>query len=217
MSDSFDSRLAAKRAFIGSVVVILAVVAFVAGMVGSRPAHAQAPAFTAPPAPPAPDRPAAAPPAPREENPGLIDEIGKLWDKSSSMLPSLLPAKEPATEPAAPAAPAAPAVPPPPLARPAGATTAPPPVEAPPAAATPSTALVPSMVSGKMQCPTAANGAPDCQAGADKLCQSKGYASGKSLSSDSAEACSAKRLLPGRERKPDDCHTDYFVTRAFCQ
>jgi hypothetical protein len=95
---------------------------------------------------------------------------------------------------------------------------APPPVvEAPPAAPNPSVALVPSMVSGKIQCPTAGNGAPDCKLGADRLCQSKGYRDGKSLSSDSVEVCSAKRLIPGRERKPDDCRTDYFVTRAFCQ
>jgi hypothetical protein len=73
------------------------------------------------------------------------------------------------------------------------------------------------MVSGKIQCPTAGNGAPDCKLGADRLCQSKGYRDGKSLSSDSVEVCSAKRLIPGRERKPDDCRTDYFVTRAFCQ
>jgi hypothetical protein len=187
MSDSIRSRPAAMRGFIGSVFVVLALVVFIAG-VAPRTAFAQAnsPAFTAPP-PPAPDRPAAAPQVPREENPGLINEIGKLWDKSSSMLPNLLPAKEPAIQPAAPASPAAAAVPPPPVARPAGAPAASPPVEAPPAAPAPSLALMPSMVSGKIQCPTAANGSPDCKAGADLLCQSKGYATGKSLSSDSVD------------------------------
>jgi hypothetical protein len=62
-----------------------------------------------------------------------------------------------------------------------------------------------------------ANGAPDCKAGADKLCQSKGFKEGKSLNSDSAETCSAKVLIPGRTRKPDDCRTDNYITRALCQ
>jgi len=74
-----------------------------------------------------------------------------------------------------------------------------------------------SMVSGRAICPVSANGAPDCKLGADKLCQAKGYKEGKSLSTDSAETCSAKVLIPGRQRKPDDCRTDNYVTRALCQ
>lgn len=74
-----------------------------------------------------------------------------------------------------------------------------------------------SMAQGRIKCPASANGASDCKAAADKLCQAKGLKEGKSLSTDSAEACSAKVLIPGRARKPDDCHTDYFVTRALCQ
>ena len=62
-----------------------------------------------------------------------------------------------------------------------------------------------------------ANGAPDCKMAADKLCQSKGFKEGKSLTTDSVEACSAKVLIPGRIRKPDDCHTNNFGTRALCQ
>jgi len=57
----------------------------------------------------------------------------------------------------------------------------------------------------------------DLKAAADKLCQAKGLKEGKSLSTDSVEACSAKVLIPGRARKPDDCRTDNFVTRALCQ
>jgi hypothetical protein len=74
-----------------------------------------------------------------------------------------------------------------------------------------------SMVSGRMICPVSANGAPDCKLGADKLCQSKGFKEGKSLNSNSAETCSAKVLIPGRTRKPDDCRTDNYVTQALCQ
>jgi len=73
-----------------------------------------------------------------------------------------------------------------------------------------------TMVKGRVACPAAA-GTPDCKLGADKLCQGNGYKEGKSLGTDSAETCSAKVLIPGRQRKPDDCRTDTFVTTALCQ
>jgi len=74
-----------------------------------------------------------------------------------------------------------------------------------------------SMVTGRMGCPVAVNGAPDCKAGADKLCQSKGYKEGKSLDTDAAEKCSPKVFIPGRQREPGDCKTENYVTRALCQ
>jgi hypothetical protein len=73
------------------------------------------------------------------------------------------------------------------------------------------------MVAGHSACPLAANRTPDCKAGADRLCQSKGYKEGKSLNTDATESCSAKVLIPGRARKPDDCRTDTYVTSALCQ
>ena len=73
------------------------------------------------------------------------------------------------------------------------------------------------MVAGRMICPVSANGAPDCKVGADKLCRSKGFKERNSLNTDSAETCSAKVLIPGRARKPDDCRRDNYVTRAICQ
>ena len=74
------------------------------------------------------------------------------------------------------------------------------------------------MVTGRMVCPVSANGAPDCKVGADKLCQSKGYKEGKSLDTDSAETCSAKvYICRAATRKPGDCRTDNYVTRALCQ
>ena len=73
-----------------------------------------------------------------------------------------------------------------------------------------------SMVSGRMICPPGGNGTPDCKSGADRLCQSKGYKEGRSLNTDSRETCSAKVLIPGRQRKPDDCRTDNYVTSALC-
>jgi len=74
-----------------------------------------------------------------------------------------------------------------------------------------------TMVSGRTACPASSNGGPDCKLAANQLCQSKGYKEGKSLNTDSAEKCSAKVLIPGRQRKPDDCRTDTVVTSALCQ
>jgi hypothetical protein len=134
-------------------------------------------------------------PAPREENPGLMNELEKLWDKSKSMLPTLKSPQETIDDLNARAKDAT---------RDAGDSLS--------RLAKPS-----SMVSGRMVCPASSNGAPDCKLGADKLCQSKGFKEGKSLNADSAETCSAKVLIPGRVRKPDDCRTDTYVTRALCQ
>lgn len=141
---------------------------------------------------PQPDQPA--PPAP-PENPGLINEIGKLWEKSKSMLPTLKSPQEAIEDLNARAKDAT---------RDAGESLS--------RLAKPS-----SMVTGRMGCPVSANGAPDCKAGADKLCQSKGYKEGKSLDTDAAEKCSAKVYLPGRKREPGDCRTENYVTRALCQ
>lgn len=127
-------------------------------------------------------QPEPAPPA-REENPGLINEIGKLFDKlpkiksPSETLEDIKGAGEGLTN----------------LARPA------------------------IMVTGRMACVVSANGAPDCKAGAEKLCQSKGYKDGKSLDIDSVEKCSAKVYIPGRKRQPGDCKTENVVTKALCQ
>ncbi|WP_184261402.1 hypothetical protein [Rhodopseudomonas rhenobacensis] len=208
--------------------IVFAVLAVAATEV-SQPASAQSanpPSFTGQAAP-APVAPNAPPPAARPDNPGLLNEIGKLWDKPSTLLPSFI-SPDNTSVPPTPAAPdsagtppgppdamppppnaAVPVTPTPSRAAPAAPTAAP----APPAAA----ALTPSMVSGRTTCPGGANGAPDCKAAADALCQTKGYKQGKSLATDSAESCSAKTLIPGRQRKPEDCHINYIVTRAFCQ
>ena len=131
------------------------------------------------------------PPPPREENPGLINEIGKLFEKSKSMLPTLKSPSETIDDFNA-------------RAKDAGESL--------------SNIARPSiMVTGRAACLVSANGAPDCKAGADKLCQSKGYKEGKSLDTDAAEKCSPKVYLPGRKREPGDCRTENYVTRALCQ
>jgi hypothetical protein len=129
-----------------------------------QPQPAQAdPATDAAPAPP--------------ENPGLIHEMGKLFDK---ILPPMKSPSETMSDLSR-------------LAKPS------------------------SMVAGRTICPIAVNGTPDCKLAADKLCQGKGYKEGKSLNTDSAETCSPKVLIPGRQRKSDDCRTDNYVTSALCQ
>lgn len=128
---------------------------------------------------------------PREENPGLINEIGKLFEKSKSLLPPLKSPGETLEE------------------LNAGAKDS--------GGGLSNLARPSIMVSGRAACLVAANGAPDCKAGADRLCQSKGYKEGKSLDTDAAEKCSPKVFLPGYKRQPGDCKTENYVTRALCQ
>ena len=172
---------------------------------------------------PAPEPPAPAPEAApaKPENPGLLNELGKLFVKPADLFPGLKlspdssapivsspqPSDVPVAEP--PPAPviAAPAPPAPPI---APAATA-------PVTAKPAAALVPQMMRGRASCPVSANGAPDCKAGADKLCQDKGFAGGSSLDVDSAQTCSTKALLAGARTIKDVCKTENFVTRAMCQ
>ena len=157
---------------------------------GSQPSLGlQSPAQQPVPQGPAPQQ--IEPPPAQPENPGLINEIGKLFEKSKSILPSLKSPGETMDDFNA-------------RAKDAGDSL--------------SNMARPSlMVSGRAACVVAANGAPDCKAGADKLCQSKGYREGKSLDTDAAEKCSPKVFIPGRKREPGDCKTENYVTRALCQ
>ena len=72
------------------------------------------------------------------------------------------------------------------------------------------------MVSGHEQCANAPNGAPDCVAAATTMCKTKGFESGKSVDMTTAEVCPAQVYLSGRNSGPG-CHTETFVSRAFCQ
>jgi hypothetical protein len=194
-----DNRIARARIHIataGTVVSIL-MTTFGSGWPQAAPPSSlgvQEPAEQA-----APERPAlsqggpssSSAPTAREENPGLINEIGKLFQKSLSILPPLNGPQETIGDFNT-------------RAKDAGEGLS--------RLAKPS-----SMVAGRMTCPVSSNGAPDCKAGADRLCQAKGFKEGKSLNTDSAETCSAKVLIPGRKRKPDDCRTDNYVTSALCQ
>ena len=150
----------------------LLIALLVGGLAGEVSAQTTAPAASGGTAEQAaPDAPAT--PAPGE-NPGLVNELGRLFKGSSSLLPDLKSPREVLD----------------------GLTKA----------ATPG-----ALVTGRAICPVSANGAPDCKAGADQLCQANGYKLGKSLDTDSAHTCSAKYALSG---KP--CRRENFVTRAAC-
>ena len=112
------------------------------------------PQLTAPPNGPA------APPAP--ENPGLIDEMGKVLEKSLSILPTLKSPSETFDDLNARAKDAA---------KDAGESLS-------------RLAKPASMATGRLICPVSANGASDCKIAADKLCQSKGFKEGKSLTTE---------------------------------
>src|SRR5262245_45364044 len=73
------------------------------------------------------------------------------------------------------------------------------------------------VVSGRARCEPAPNGAPDCLAAANSVCQSKGFQTGKSLDTQSEQKCPARLLLQGRAPNDIDCRTEMFVTRAVCQ
>ena len=150
----------------------------------------QSPAQQPVPAQPEPQQIEPAPPR-REENPGLINEIGKLFEKSRSLLPPLKSPSETIDD----------------LNTSTKGT----------GDSLSNLAKPTVMVKGRAACVVAANGAPDCKAGADRLCQSNGYKEGKSLDTDAAEKCSPKVYLPGRKREPGDCKTENYVTRALCQ
>jgi hypothetical protein len=170
------------------------IIGVTAGAAWSQPAPPPTLGLQSPaqqPAPAQPAQPAEPPPAPRDENPGLINEIGKLFEKSKSLLPPLKSPSETIDDLNA-------------RTKDAGQSLS--------NMARPST-----MVKGRTACLVAANGAPDCKAGADKLCQSNGYKEGKSLDTDAAEKCSPKVYMPGYKRQPGDCRTENFVTRAMCQ
>ena len=74
------------------------------------------------------------------------------------------------------------------------------------------------VVTGRVKCLVAANGAPDCKSAATKMCVEKGFKDGQSLDSDSAESCPAAVLLSGdKPKQRQACVLENFVIRALCQ
>jgi hypothetical protein len=182
MSDRIGNLIARMRQPIAiAMIVVSAMVLPARGQTTAQPT----PSAPGAPAQPAPEQSEPAPPpdpAPKE-NPGLINEIGKLLEKPASMLPTLKSPKETIDD----------------------------------AADALSRWTKSPGVKGRAACPVAANGAPDCKAAADKLCQSKGFKEGKSLDVDTTRSCSARALLSGRKPEESECRTETYVTRAVCQ
>jgi hypothetical protein len=184
MSDRISNLIMKSREHIAIAAAVLLTITAAADFAWPQAATQPAPSSQGAPAQPAPQPSAPAAPDPaRKENPGLINEIGKLLEKPGSMLPTLKSPKETIDD----------------------------------AADTLSRLTKSPGVKGRAACPVAANGAPDCKAAADKLCQSKGFKEGKSLDVDTARNCSAKALLSGRKPEESECRTDTYVTRAMCQ
>jgi hypothetical protein len=193
MSDQIRRSIAASRGRIAVTTLSLLTIAAAPNAAWPQTAPPPSASLTTQPSPSlsAPD-PASPPAAVREDDSGLVSQIGKLIQNPSSMLPSLKGARDTIEELNTSAK---------------GAT------ESLSKLGGPS-----SMVTGRTLCPVSANGGgPDCKPASDQMCQAKGFKEGKSLSIDAVEKCSAKMLIPGRARKPDDCRTENFVTRAMCQ
>ena len=191
-------KLSAQSRMAGGV-VLLALSVLIAGpgpaLAQAAPSHPALGPRERASAPAPPQQAAPASPPRQTENPGLINEMGKLFRKSLSILPPLKSPSETIEDIHARAANAA---------KDAGTALS-------------GLARPGSMVSGRMICPSVGHGTPDCNQGADRLCLSKGFKKGRSLNIDSAETCSLKALIPGRARKPGDCHVDNYVTAALCQ
>ena len=183
-----------------------------ASAAAARGAPAAAPAGESSAVPPA----AAVDATPRPENPGLIDEIGKLFERRPTLFPALklpLPAAEGSSALSNDAGEGLPNMSSP------GSNS---PSLISPSLNAPSSSSpglkVPSFEKGREKCPVADNGASDCKAAADALCRAKGYQQGRSTDTDATQRCSAEALLlSGRKSAPGACRTDYFVTRAWCQ
>ena len=73
------------------------------------------------------------------------------------------------------------------------------------------------IVSIRQRCEPAANGAPDCRRAAEAACRSRGYATGKSLQTQSGRICALPTLLSHLASKPRECRTETHVLRSICQ
>jgi hypothetical protein len=175
----------------GRMILMVAALIVVCGTVEAWSQQTQPQLQVAPSQQSAPPGPEPAPPA---NNPGLVEEIGKLLKDSASGLRSTLPSPGKALD---------------------GLNSSA--KDAAKDATDSLKRIAPlsgqTMASGRTLCPPAANGAPDCKLAADQLCKEKGYAEGKSVDIESAQKCSAKAYFSGQGA----CRTENFVTRAVCQ
>jgi hypothetical protein len=195
MSDRIGNLIVTSRELLAIASFVVLTMMAATGLAWPQAATQPAPVQAEPSPAPQQGDPAPSPdPAHPKENPGLLNEIGKLLEKPSSMLPTLKSPKEAIDDLNARAKD---------MTRDATDGL--------------SRLTKSSMAAGRVACPVSANGAPDCKAASDKLCQSKGFKEGNSLAMDTTRNCSAKSLLMGGKPDESECRTDNYVTRALCQ
>lgn len=73
------------------------------------------------------------------------------------------------------------------------------------------------VIAGRELCQNAPNGSPDCRTAAEVICHAKGFGSGKSLDTQSAQKCPARLWLSGRLPAEGECAVETHVVRAVCQ
>ena len=73
------------------------------------------------------------------------------------------------------------------------------------------------VLAGHQKCTVSANGAPDCDDAADRLCKRRGFASGQTVDITSARECPLQVTLGQREARIGECKNVTFVSRAMCQ
>ncbi|MDQ2954961.1 MAG: hypothetical protein M3R18_08520 [Pseudomonadota bacterium] len=74
------------------------------------------------------------------------------------------------------------------------------------------------MVEGRERCEVAPNGSPDCRVAVEAICKAKGFGSGNSLDTQTAQKCSPRAWLSRRlTGEGEVCRIETFVTRAACQ
>jgi hypothetical protein len=73
------------------------------------------------------------------------------------------------------------------------------------------------VVTGRVRCEAAPNGAPDCKAAAAAICKGKGFQGGNSMDTVVEEKCPARVFLEARSPAPGECRQETYVTRAVCQ
>jgi hypothetical protein len=76
---------------------------------------------------------------------------------------------------------------------------------------------VAGITGGRERCIIAPNGAPDCRAAAEALCQAKGYVGGSSVDFETVEKCPPHYRVSRRDAPRGVCTLEHFVTKALCQ
>jgi hypothetical protein len=158
-----------------------------------------------PPVPPAAEPQPAPPASPPGNNPGLIQEIGRLFERGAATITDPLgnakrqmdEINQNATTTGKNIGDAAVEI----------GKTATGVVVAP---------LASRVISGHETCQIAPNGAPDCVRAAETMCRKSGFRTGQSIDFTSAQQCSPKAYLTGAQNA-SACTGVTFVTRAMCQ